>query len=539
MSWPVPLPPATGDEVADLAAFTAWEQAVERVRYPARFGSDGARLDVPRNFDYYLGVPEPSWLGKQDKGADGAYLCSSIPKFVSAARLARYRTDGERWPVSSTCTYAIDSGAYIALNGTNPDVPWFADPDTYGGMILRFIDNNGYPPDFCAPQDWPCEPPVRAKTGFTVRQHLEFTRDSYLWLAREFPMVPWIPVLQGWDAADYLDHERMYLDAGVDLAGARRVGVGSICRRGHLPEIVDVISQFADRGYQLHGFGIKTTALPIIGGMLRSADSMAWSAHARHAKYRLPDCTHTGDCRNCYRYAGRWREQVLATLPNPEEEVTVPTTTITKAAKKKTPAPPDLFSVFAVPWQEAHVVTADRVPGSGERGWFTWSCSCGQRSQPGNQWSHSDLAQSMGGVHARGRTAPLAPATAPVVAEKLPPRSKTFAIDQALIDAPDFPRDHAWWQSFVAEWMGLEMLPDGTVLLTASGSAAQATALGRWIGGTRRMAGAYRRLTRDEAKGLRARALPVAEPVVEPVVETPMLFDLDAMAKAIDAALNQ
>ncbi len=96
MAWPVPMPEATGDEAADLAAFLAWEQAMERHYHPDRFGTDGQRLPQPRPFDYYLGVPEPSWLGKLDKGPDGAYLCVGIPKFVSAARLARYRTDGDR-----------------------------------------------------------------------------------------------------------------------------------------------------------------------------------------------------------------------------------------------------------------------------------------------------------------------------------------------------------------------------------------------------------------------------------------------------------
>lgn len=273
----------------------------------------------PGRFDYYLGVPEPSWLNRPD----------GVPKFVSAARFARYRTGGDRWPVGAQVRYAIDSGAYIALNGTNKQVPWFADDDTYGGMVARYADNSGYPPDFCAPRDMPCEPNVRKITGLSVRDHQEMSTDSYLWLEREFPWLPWVPVLQGWEPDDYRVHERMYQDAGVDLAAAKRVGIGSICRRGHLPGIVEVIEQFAEDGYQLHGFGIKTTALPAIGHLLRSADSMAWSFHARKSKTRLNGCEHTGDCRNCYRYAAHWRGQVLASLaPEPTErteETAVPT----------------------------------------------------------------------------------------------------------------------------------------------------------------------------------------------------------------------
>jgi hypothetical protein len=106
----------------------------------------------------------------------------------------------------------------------------------------------------------------------------------------------------------------MYADAGVDLAAAGRVGVGSICRRAHLPEIVEVVQQFAESGYALHLFGVKLTALPLVGRWARSADSMAWSATARWGRIRLPECTHRGDCRNCYRYASAWRRHVLADL---------------------------------------------------------------------------------------------------------------------------------------------------------------------------------------------------------------------------------
>lgn len=263
--------------------------------------------------DYYVGVGEPSWLNRPD----------GVPKFVSASRFARYRTGAERWPVGAQVRYALDSGAYIALNGANKEVPWFADDDTYGGMVARFLDNSGYPADFCAPRDMPCEPNVRKITGLSVRDHQELTLDSYLWLSREFPWLPWAPVLQGWEASDYPVHVRMYEDAGVDLAAAHRVGIGSICRRGHLPAIVDVIEQFAESGYRMHGFGVKTTALPVIGHLLASADSMAWSFHARRSSVRLPGCEHAGDCRNCYRYAIHWREQVLASLADVREPACV------------------------------------------------------------------------------------------------------------------------------------------------------------------------------------------------------------------------
>src|SRR4051794_34394434 len=106
----------------------------------------------------------------------------------------------------------------------------------------------------------------------SVREHQQLTLANYRFLAREWPWLDWAAVLRGWDAADYRVHESMYLDAGVDLRAVARVGIGSICRRGHLPSIVEVVQQFAEAGYRLHAFGVKTTALPIIGMYLSSAD---------------------------------------------------------------------------------------------------------------------------------------------------------------------------------------------------------------------------------------------------------------------------
>ncbi len=117
MAWPIPLPPETGDEAADLAAFAAWELAVERHYHPDRFDAAGVRLPKPREFTFYVGAPEPSWLNR----------CDGVPKFVSAARFDRYRSEGERWPVTTWDPYAIDSGAYIALDRDNYDVPWWQD----------------------------------------------------------------------------------------------------------------------------------------------------------------------------------------------------------------------------------------------------------------------------------------------------------------------------------------------------------------------------------------------------------------------------
>jgi hypothetical protein len=222
-------------------------------------------------FTYYLGG-RPNWL-------NGDHTPHNVPLFVSIAALARYVSGPadtlgawDDFTIQTANRWALDSGAYTALTSGNPNHPWHLDPDSYGGLVARLTEDIGRLPDFVAPQDMPCEASVRGRTGFTTRQHVEWTVENYLYLAENFPFIPWARVIQGDRPEDYRYCEQLYRAAGVDLADGGVVGIGSICRRAHTGEIVEVIEQFADRGYRLHGFGVKTTALPIIGHLLASAD---------------------------------------------------------------------------------------------------------------------------------------------------------------------------------------------------------------------------------------------------------------------------
>jgi hypothetical protein len=69
----------------------------------------------------------------------------------------------------------------------------------------------------------------------------------------------------------------------------------------------------AAHGFKLHGFGFKTLGLERVGHLLASADSAAWSSHARH-RPPLPGHPHK-NCANCIDYALRWRTRVLAAIP--------------------------------------------------------------------------------------------------------------------------------------------------------------------------------------------------------------------------------
>lgn len=93
-----------------------------------------------------------------------------------------------------------------------------------------------------------------------------------------------MPVLQGWDAREYLMcADWLPLQAWPDL-----VGIGSVCRR-HLngPDgilaIVDELDRYLPAHVKFHLFGVKSTALePLVGHhRIASMDSMAWDFGAR------------------------------------------------------------------------------------------------------------------------------------------------------------------------------------------------------------------------------------------------------------------
>ncbi|MFD6356624.1 deazapurine DNA modification protein DpdA family protein [Nocardia tengchongensis] len=270
--------------------------------------------DPARRTMFYLGTSNPFWLN-----------ISPVPLFINASRFARYRSHGDQWPARMQVPWAGDSGAYTALQpgadrATNP---WWRDPDEFGGMWTRFIECTG-PPDFVGIQDFPCEPVCLRTTGGSVREHQEATLESYLYLTEQFPHVPWLATLQGWRPRDYLDHHAMYEDAGVEMAG-RRVGIGSICRKGSQYDVAAILESLAPLGMLMHGFGTSANALALSGDRLYTADSHAWAVTARKERLLLPACTHRPrrtrdgrreppDCRNCFRFALHYREKIATAL---------------------------------------------------------------------------------------------------------------------------------------------------------------------------------------------------------------------------------
>lgn len=236
---------------------------------------------------WYLGTHLANWLGLTD-----------VPLFVSHNRLRGRKT----FP-RALGPWALDSGAFTVVSSGQE----FEPAARYAAAVRRYADEIGNL-EWCAPQDWMCEPFVLAKTGYGIEWHQRLTLHSYLDLLDED--VPVIPVLQGWTLSDYLRHADAYAACGIDLTTLKTVGVGSVCRRQSTSEIEAIVTSLWGLGIRVHGFGVKTGGLARYSYALESADSMAWSFTARRQP-PLEGCTHKS-CANCLRFALAWRASLLS-----------------------------------------------------------------------------------------------------------------------------------------------------------------------------------------------------------------------------------
>jgi len=194
--------------------------------------------------------------------------------------------------------WIMDSGAFTEIS-THGRYRYSV--KNYAEQIKRWSNNGNLLASVA--QDWMCEPWIIEKTGLNVDQHQKLTVQRYDELmACDTGGVYILPVLQGYAPEDYVRHIDMY---GNRLAHGSWVGVGSICKRNGDPrQIASVLMTIknARPDLKLHGFGLKTTALasPFIRSMLETADSMAWSFHARI----------NGRNGNDWREAMRWSKNI-------------------------------------------------------------------------------------------------------------------------------------------------------------------------------------------------------------------------------------
>ncbi|MFS7879701.1 hypothetical protein ACEYXF_41140 [Streptomyces asiaticus] len=252
---------------------------------------------------FYLTTHKKHWLRE-----------TAVPLFLKSEHLASAVK-----PLRSIGRYAVDSGGFSELQYHGC---WTRTPRQYVDDLRRIWEHIG-PYDWAAPQDWMCEPIMIqggtvdgqhfVGTHLSISEHQRRTVANYLELRELAPDLPIVPVLQGWELPDYERCVALYERAGVDLTREPTVGLGSVCRRQATHEAAAIVTTLAGHGIRLHGFGFKTLGLAKIGHLMASADSAAWSSHARR-RPPLPGHTHK-NCANCIDYALSWRDRVLAGLP--------------------------------------------------------------------------------------------------------------------------------------------------------------------------------------------------------------------------------
>lgn len=236
---------------------------------------------------FVLGTHMPHWLERAD-----------VPLMVSHRRLAQRKT----LPVAKTA-WVLDSGGFTELHqfGT-----WQTTARDYAASVRRYADQIGNL-RWASPQDWMCEPSARKQTKLSIAEHQRRTIANFLRLRQQLGNMV-IPVLQGWEATDYLAHVDQYEQAGVTLTDEPVIGLGSVCRRNADGDIAKIIRSLLP--LKLHAYGVKGTVWARLHDVLASADSMAWSAAGR--RERLPTCRHkAARCQNCWTYAMRWRRQTV------------------------------------------------------------------------------------------------------------------------------------------------------------------------------------------------------------------------------------
>lgn len=192
----------------------------------------------------------------------------------------------------------MDSGAFTEVvrhGGYRSGV------EEYAGEIRRWALNGNLLA--AVAQDFMCETFVLAKTGNTVSDHQRMTIERYDALLRcDTAGVYIMPVLQGYAPQEYVAHLCAY---GHRISEGAWVGVGSVCKRnGNARAIEDVLLAIKRErpDLQLHGFGVKTTALSsgLVRRLLTTADSMAWSFAARRQ----------GRNANSWREAAAWGKRI-------------------------------------------------------------------------------------------------------------------------------------------------------------------------------------------------------------------------------------
>jgi len=220
-----------------------------------------------------IGIPPGPSYGSALRSVGAAGL-------VSANALRRRDNKSFRHPVAGAdfgglTDISLDSAGFVAMVRYG-DYRWTTEE------YVRLAGS--FPWAWWASMDYCCEPQI-AHDKVEVRDRVRRTADGHVLcsnMASDLGVAAPMPVLQGWAVDDYL--------ASVDLLRdpPALVGVGSVCRRDvhgadGLISILSALDKVLPKHVQLHLFGVKGTAIPLLLGHPRiaSVDSMAWDAASR------------------------------------------------------------------------------------------------------------------------------------------------------------------------------------------------------------------------------------------------------------------
>jgi hypothetical protein len=226
---------------------------------------------------------------------------SEIPLFISH----RVLKERKKKPFNPRSPVAIDSGGFSELSLYGE---WRTTPSEYIETLTR-MEGLNLKIDWAASQDWMVEDIMLSKTGKTILEHQELTVRNFIELYDSETGFEFVPTIQGQTLEQYRHHVGMYRERGFDLKRLNRVGVGSVCRRESTREIEFIMSNLANDGLSIHGFGVKSGGMKRYAQHLKSADSLAWSFNARVRKEycQVHQENHTTkNCANCFHYAVEW-----------------------------------------------------------------------------------------------------------------------------------------------------------------------------------------------------------------------------------------
>jgi hypothetical protein len=252
---------------------------------------------------FYVGTNKPNWVWDRTP---------RHPLFISIRSLRRYKK-----LKPARVNWCLDSGGFTELTKFDK---WTTSPSQYIDEIRNVQDTMGRLV-WASPQDYMCEPHMIEKTGLDIPTHQRLTCENFLELKTLGPELPIIPVLQGWQPNDYLDHLTLYSTYGIDLRDYPTVGLGSFCRRANVAGVRELVIELKQHGLGLHGFGLKKDGLKLFGDYLQSSDSMAWSFAGRAAGWQnlyLCGTKHANakSCADCYEWAMSWADDVSKTKQN-------------------------------------------------------------------------------------------------------------------------------------------------------------------------------------------------------------------------------